>query len=92
VKPLVSVCIPAFNAAHLLAGSVGSATRQTYANPDILVLDNASTDDTTSVVNALSTRNSRVRYLVRRADVGGSAITAVFRKPREKSGTRFPSL
>jgi glycosyltransferase involved in cell wall biosynthesis len=70
MKPLVSVCIPAFNAAHLLPASIGAATRQTYANLDILVYDNASGDNTTEVVRALAAGDPRIRYLRHAENVG----------------------
>jgi hypothetical protein len=70
LRPLVSVCIPAFNAAHQLAESLGSALRQTYANLDILVFDNASADDTESTVRKLAGGDARVRYLRHDANVG----------------------
>ncbi|HXZ97297.1 MAG TPA: glycosyltransferase family 2 protein [Burkholderiales bacterium] len=69
-QPLVSICIPAFNAAHQLSDSLGSAMRQSYANLDILVFDNASSDGTEGVVRSLADRDSRVRYLRHESNVG----------------------
>src|SRR5713101_9297191 len=44
--PRISVMIPTYNRAHYLPHSLESALRQDYANLEILLLDNASTDDT----------------------------------------------
>jgi len=45
-NPLVSVCIPTYNKAGYLRKSLESIINQTYANLEIIVSDNASTDGT----------------------------------------------
>lgn len=49
--PLVSVLIPAFNAQQTIAESLRSAQRQTYADLEIIVVDDGSTDDTPKIVS-----------------------------------------
>lgn len=71
-KPLVSVCIPTFNAAHQLPNSLGSALSQTYSNLEILIFDNASSDDTERVVQKLSVDDLRIRYFRHSSNVGMS--------------------
>jgi glycosyltransferase involved in cell wall biosynthesis len=44
--PLVSVIVPTRNRAHYLPQTIDSLLRQDYANLEVLLLDNASTDDT----------------------------------------------
>ena len=57
--PLVSVIIPAFNSAGLLAETLDSVLGQTYRDLEILVVDDGSTDDTAKVVEAYG---DQVRY------------------------------
>ncbi len=61
MSPKVSILIPVFNRAELILRSVGSALAQTHLNIEVVVTDNASTDDTWSVVNRLAAADSRVR-------------------------------
>lgn len=47
--PLVSIIIPAYNAVHLLEETVASALGQSYPNVEIIVVNDGSTDATTSL-------------------------------------------
>jgi glycosyltransferase involved in cell wall biosynthesis len=49
-RPLVSVVIPTFNCARYLSESVGSAVGQTFAEKEIIVVDDGSTDNTKEVL------------------------------------------
>jgi hypothetical protein len=48
--PLVSVCIPTHNYARFLPRTIESVLSQTHADLELVVLDDASTDDTEEVV------------------------------------------
>lgn len=49
--PLVCVCIPSYNAEATIAETLASILSQTYRNFKVIVLDNASTDRTVSIVS-----------------------------------------
>jgi glycosyltransferase involved in cell wall biosynthesis len=67
--PLVSILIPAFNAARWIGETVRSALAQTWPRTEIVVVDDGSTDDTAAVVD---TFGRQVR-LVRQPHRGASA-------------------
>lgn len=67
---LISVVVPVYNRAHLVARTIGSVCTQSYRNLEILLIDDCSTDAIEEAVAALG--DSRVR-LVRRARNGGVA-------------------
>ena len=68
--PHVSVVVPVFNRAHLVARSIASLSRQDHLALEIVVVDDASTDDLDAALDALG--DARIR-LVRRAHTGGVA-------------------
>lgn len=60
--PLVSICIPNYNHAKFLASAIRSALGQTYQNIEVIVLDNASTDNSIEVASEfLKEENFRLK-------------------------------
>jgi glycosyltransferase involved in cell wall biosynthesis len=59
-RPLVSVIIPAYNAARFVAQAVESVLAQSYRPVEILVIDDGSTDDTARV---LEPYRDAIRYI-----------------------------
>lgn len=49
MKPLVSILIPAYNAAPWIADTIRSAQRQTWDRKEVIVVDDGSTDRTLSI-------------------------------------------
>lgn len=62
--PLVSVIMPAYNSAQFIEEAIVSVTNQTYTNWELLVVDDASKDETCAIVEAFMKREKRI-YLHR---------------------------
>lgn len=58
--PRVSVVIPAYNRADTLPDALDSLLAQTYADFEVIVVDDGSTDNTKSVVEAYCKKDSRI--------------------------------
>ncbi|WP_309607216.1 glycosyltransferase family 2 protein [Phenylobacterium sp.] len=58
---LVTVVLPTYNRARTLPRAIASVLNQDYRNLELLIVDDASSDDTAQVVAAIS--DPRVRYL-----------------------------
>lgn len=69
--PLVSVVIPTYNRAEFLPRAVESVLRQTVDDFELIVVDDASTDDTEAVVERFD--DPRVEYVRHGTNRGGSA-------------------
>jgi glycosyltransferase involved in cell wall biosynthesis len=67
-SPLVSICIPTFNAARWIKDCLGSALAQTYAPLEVLILDDASTDETVELIHSVD--DERIRLQVNEQNIG----------------------
>ncbi|MFD2816570.1 glycosyltransferase family 2 protein [Paracoccus aerius] len=63
MRPLVSVIIPAYNAADTILATLASVQAQTYAPIEILVVDDGSTDTTRLIVERMAAREPRLRVI-----------------------------
>ena len=70
--PLVSVIVPAFDAAATLAETLASAAAQSCREIEIVIVDDGSRDDTAGLAEAFCARDPRAR-LLRQANRGASA-------------------
>jgi glycosyltransferase involved in cell wall biosynthesis len=60
-KPLVSIVLPVYNGARLLGKSIESCLRQTYQDIELIIVDDASTDNTIAV--ARSFHDDRIKLI-----------------------------
>jgi glycosyltransferase involved in cell wall biosynthesis len=70
-EPQVTVIIPTYNRADLLPRALDSVLAQTFKDFEVLVIDDASTDNTSEVVQGY--QDDRVRYLCQEENRGVSA-------------------
>ena len=63
MNPRVSVVIPTYNRKTVLLESIASVQQQTFADLEILVCDDGSTDGSREAVHAIAAADSRVRWL-----------------------------
>lgn len=68
----ISVIIPTYNREHLLGRAVKSVQLQTYKNIEIIIVDDASTDQTYALIERMREEDSRIISL-RLEENGGAA-------------------
>jgi glycosyltransferase involved in cell wall biosynthesis len=66
--PKVSVCIPTYNGSRWIEETLRSALEQTYEPLEVVVVDDASTDDTVARVRAF--QDPRVRVIINSVNLG----------------------
>ncbi len=76
--PRLRVVIPTYNRSSLLAEALASVQEQSFGDFEVVVADDASTDDTESVVATLAAADPRIHYLkVRHGGVAAARNAAI---------------
>lgn len=73
-QPLVSVIIPAYNAADYLAAAIESVLNQSLSNIEVIVVDDGSRDATAAIASEYAAMDSRLRLHRRAVSSGKPAI------------------
>jgi glycosyltransferase involved in cell wall biosynthesis len=68
-EPLVSICIPVYNADKTIEDTLNSILEQSYENLEILVVDNASQDHTPEIIAGF--KDSRIKRYRNPTNIGG---------------------
>lgn len=68
--PRISVCIPTYNYSRYIGVAVRSVLRQTFTDLEVVVVDNASTDDTEAVVHRYAGEDRRIRFYRNNENLG----------------------
>ncbi|MEO1397469.1 MAG: glycosyltransferase, partial [Pseudomonadota bacterium] len=71
--PLVSLGLPVFNGADYLAEAIESILNQSLADFELILCDNASSDQTESICRSFAERDARVRYIRQARNLGAAA-------------------
>ena len=62
-NPIISIIMPCFNAAHFIKESVQSALEQECVDIEVIVVDDGSTDDSSSILQRMSEKDNRLRII-----------------------------
>ncbi len=73
VRELVSVIVPAYNAADTIETALRSLAEQSWTNLEVLIVDDASTDDTLAEAQRFAASDPRFRVLAQRSNAGSYA-------------------
>lgn len=69
-QPLISVIMPCYNMASYVADSIKSVIAQSYPHWELLIVDDASTDDTVNIIESYSQSETRIRFAVKKQNSG----------------------
>src|ERR1700730_7419804 len=68
----VAIGLPVHNGGNFLAAAIDSILAQSYGDFDLVISDNASTDDTEEICRAYARRDSRIHYIRQSTNVGAA--------------------
>jgi len=72
MKPKVSVIITTFNRSNLLKRAVNSVLNQNYQNIEIIIVDDASTDNTEEVIKNYQKQHNNIIYIRHKISMGAN--------------------
>jgi glycosyltransferase involved in cell wall biosynthesis len=70
-RPRVSIGVPVYNGEAFLDEALASIGAQTFADYELILSDNASTDGTRAICERRAARDSRIRYVRNPVNIGG---------------------
>ena len=69
---MVSIGLPTYNGSKTIRQSLDTLLSQTYKNLELIISDNASTDETGGICEEYAARDSRVRYVRQKENIGAT--------------------
>lgn len=75
--PLITILMTAHNTADRLSPAVESLLKQTYKNIEIIIINDASDDETDKVIIELMKKDKRIRYIALAENVGTFAAKTI---------------
>lgn len=81
--PRLSIGLPVYNGERFLRFALDSILTQTYRDFELIISDNASTDETKQICQEYASRDSRIRYVRNMENIGATAnFNKVFKMGR----------
>ena len=71
-RPTVSIGMPVYNAASYLREAIDSILAQTYTDYEIIISDNASSDETEAICRDYAKREPRISYVRQQENLGAT--------------------
>jgi glycosyltransferase involved in cell wall biosynthesis len=62
-KPMISVVIPAYNAAEFLGAAIASVQQQSFSDWELLIINDGSTDDTVAIIEEYQKIDERIHLI-----------------------------
>lgn len=62
-KPILSVVMPVYNSKDYIAEAILSVTNQTFQDFGLIIVDDASTDNTVEIIKKLQTKNRKIKLI-----------------------------
>jgi len=71
-RELVSIGMPVFNGGQFLEAAIRSNLNQSYPDLELIISDNASTDETESICRTFAEQDSRIKYVRNNTNIGAA--------------------
>ena len=69
-QPLVSVIMPCYNMALYISDSIKSVVKQTFPHWELLIVDDASSDETVDIIKSYAQSDARIQFAIKKLNSG----------------------
>jgi len=87
--PTVSICLPVYNGGKYLSAAIDSVLAQTYADFELIIIDDLSQDDSGQIARACASRDARIKVFSNESNIG---LFANYNACLNKATGRFVKL
>lgn len=70
IRPVVSIGMPVYNGERFVREALDSLLAQSFSEYELIISDNASTDETERICRGYAEKDSRIRYLRQQKNIG----------------------
>jgi glycosyltransferase involved in cell wall biosynthesis len=70
--PKISLGMPVFNGENFIGKALDSILDQTYKNFELIIVDNASTDNTSQICRVYASKDHRIHYIRNKSNIGAT--------------------
>jgi len=63
MKPLVSIITPSYNSSEFISQTIESVLNQTFNNWEMIIIDDYSTDNSTSIIKKYTNKDARIKLI-----------------------------
>ena len=70
MSALVSIITPSYNSARFINECVGSVLEQTYTNWELIIVDDASDDNSRKLISNIAARDNRIKFVFLTENIG----------------------
>lgn len=69
-SPKTSIILPCYNREHLISSAIESCLSQTYENIELIIIDDASSDNSVKVIESYQAKDSRIKFIKNKSNKG----------------------
>lgn len=69
-KPAITIGMPVYNGANVIKSTLDSLLNQTFKTFELIISDNASTDETEEICKAFAAKDDRIKYIRQSKNIG----------------------
>lgn len=73
IEEMVSIVVPVYNAGAFLAQTIELVQQQTYTHWELLLVDDASSDNSMDIAKAYAAKDERIKPILQKKNVGAAA-------------------